>query len=140
LDRSVGLNTPKLASGDQYPPLRTLATGIHALRSLDADCALGILPSLVSNAGERGTGHPKPPVLVGQASVPAPDRLQPVLRAEQSSSAVSAETVGGHAQKKGVVEDARLLIKTHETETLNTTGFEHASLGSECGWLVLDPV
>ncbi|MFN9273636.1 MAG: hypothetical protein ACK6DO_11495, partial [Planctomycetia bacterium] len=87
------VNEPKPASGDLHPALRTLATGIHALRSLDADCALGILPSLVSNAGERGAGHPKPPVF-GSAQSPIRRRL-----------AVSAETVGGHAQKKGVVED-----------------------------------
>jgi hypothetical protein len=43
-----------------------------------------------------------------------------------SSLAVSAETVGGHAQKKGVVEDYRRLIKTHEIRTLDTTVFEHA--------------
>jgi len=39
---------------------------------------------------------------------------------------LSAETVGGHAQKKGVVEDYRRMIKTRESCTLNTTGFEHA--------------
>jgi hypothetical protein len=38
----------------------------------------------------------------------------------------SAETVGGHAQKKGVLEDYRRLSKTHELWTLKTTGFEHA--------------
>jgi hypothetical protein len=59
--RYRGLNQPKPASGDPYPARRTLASGIHALRSLDGGCALGILPSLAANAGEQGTGHPKPP-------------------------------------------------------------------------------
>jgi hypothetical protein len=40
------------------PRRRTLATGIHALRSLDGGCALGILPSLAANAGSRGIGQP----------------------------------------------------------------------------------
>jgi hypothetical protein len=39
---------------------------------------------------------------------------------------LSAETVGGHAQTKGAVEDYRRLIKTHEFCTLNTTRVEHA--------------
>ena len=39
---------------------------------------------------------------------------------------LSAETVGGHAQTKGVLEDYRRLIKTHELRTLKTTGVEHA--------------
>jgi hypothetical protein len=39
---------------------------------------------------------------------------------------LSAETVGGHAQTKGVLEDSSALIKTHEFCTLKTTGVEHA--------------
>jgi hypothetical protein len=39
---------------------------------------------------------------------------------------LSAETVGGHAQTQGVLEDYRRLIKTHESCTLKTTGVEHA--------------
>jgi len=39
---------------------------------------------------------------------------------------LSAETVGGHAQTQGVLEDYRRLIKTHEFSTLKTTGVEHA--------------
>jgi hypothetical protein len=42
------------------PRRRTLATGIHALRSLDGGYALGILPSLAANAGSQGTGQPLP--------------------------------------------------------------------------------
>jgi len=32
--------------------------GLPALRSLDAGCAFGILPSLASNAGSQGVGNP----------------------------------------------------------------------------------
>jgi hypothetical protein len=39
---------------------------------------------------------------------------------------LAAETVGGHAQTKGVLEDYRRLIETHEFCTLKTTGVEHA--------------
>ena len=95
----------------------------HALRSLDADGALGILPSPTN-----------PLTRIGARATPASGvrvtRSLAVFGGAQSGirrrSALSAETVGGHAQKKGVVEDYWLLIKTPETETLNTTGFEHA--------------
>jgi hypothetical protein len=65
------------------------------------------MASLVKYAGSRDTGSPKPPS--------SRRRLE-----------LSAETVGGHAQKEGVLEDHGRLIKTHELCTLKTTGFEHA--------------
>jgi len=92
---------------------RSLQASMPFARS-DADGASPSWLRLSAYAGERGAGHPKPPVF-GGAQSPIRRRL-----------ALSAETVGGHAQKKGVVEDYWLLIKTHETETLNTTVFEHA--------------
>ena len=62
---------------------------------------------LVTYAGERDTGEP--------------EASSTRRRLERS-----AESVGGHAQTQGVVEDYGRLSKTHESCTLNTTGVEHA--------------
>jgi hypothetical protein len=62
---------------------------------------------LVKYAGERDTGEP--------------EASSTRRRLERS-----AETVGGHAQTQGVVEDYGHMSKTHESCTLNTTGGEHA--------------
>ncbi len=45
-------------SGLPVPYRRTLAKGIHALRSLDASFALGILPPLAANAGSMARAAP----------------------------------------------------------------------------------
>jgi len=65
------------------------------------------MASLVAKAGGRGTGEPE-------------------ASSTRRRWKLSAETVGGHAQTKGVLEDYRRLIKTHEFCTLKTTGVEHA--------------
>jgi hypothetical protein len=57
----MGSPEPRETPIDPFCICRAEQDCIPALRSLDADSALGILPALVSNAGERGTGSPGPP-------------------------------------------------------------------------------
>ena len=104
--RRLGV-TPYRLAGRSPPPSRLRLTRI-CLRS-------GILPALVKYAGSTAGVTPR----LSHSGSP---RREP----KGCRVAVSAESVGGHAQKKGVVEDYRRLIKTHELCTLNTTGFEHA--------------
>jgi hypothetical protein len=91
------------------PRRRTFATGILPVAHSDAAYASPSWLRLAAYAGSRGTGSLKPRVF-GDAQLQIRRR-----------SAVSAESVGGHAQKKGNVEDHRRPIKTHEIRTLNMT-------------------
>ncbi len=52
-----------LASGSPVPPRRTLAPGIHALRSLRAAVAFALRAALTGEAGLGGTGDPSRGVL-----------------------------------------------------------------------------
>jgi predicted alpha/beta-hydrolase family hydrolase len=67
------------------------------------------MASLVKYAGSRDTGSPKPPSNVATGLQACRSTELELCRYGKA-----AETVGGHAQKKGVLEDYGRLIKTHE--------------------------
>jgi hypothetical protein len=74
----------------------------------------GFLPALVKYAGSTVGAAPRLTELVGAKK----------FRRRRS--------VGTRRRRESLRTFWRL-IKTHESCTLNTTGVEHASLGSECG-------
>jgi hypothetical protein len=93
-------------SGSPLPSRRTLAAAILASARSD-------VPAL---------RHP----WLRWSHTPSQRQGQPLASSTRRRKELSAETVGGHAQTQGVIEDYRRLIKTHEFCTLKTTGVEHA--------------
>jgi hypothetical protein len=89
------------------PSRRTLASGIHALRSLDGGYALGILPSLAANAVSRGWAARSLPVLKsteGGGGLPVPQ--EPAYAAERSQDG-EAKAASERAKNRMFVASVR---------------------------------